>query len=115
VESSKGFLQPNPNGPLANTKLLPSLRSLHLEGVILGDDGWGNLTTYVAQQSPDNKVILLEVIGNFPYMHAEVVNETKGLVEEFACHQPPEEGGWPLCSCVCSTDEEDGKEYDDHS
>jgi len=107
LELSTVFLQPNPNSPLANTKLLPSLRSLHLEGVILGDDGWGNLSTYVARQSPDNQVILLEVIGSSPYMHPDVVNETKGLVEEFTCHQPPEEGGRPPCSCVCSADEED--------
>ncbi|KAF9646486.1 hypothetical protein BDM02DRAFT_3118509 [Thelephora ganbajun] len=35
-----GFLQPDPNGPLANKKLLPSLRHLHLEGVILVGDSY---------------------------------------------------------------------------
>ena len=32
---SEGFLQPNPDGPRVNTKLLPSFRSLCLESVIL--------------------------------------------------------------------------------
>jgi hypothetical protein len=37
VKLSKGFLQPNPDGPFAHAKLLPSLRSLDLKVVTLGD------------------------------------------------------------------------------
>ena len=45
IELSKGFLQPNPDSPQADAKLLPSLRSLYLEDFILSENNWGHLTT----------------------------------------------------------------------
>ena len=83
AQLSKEFLQPNPNGPHANTKLLPSLERLHLEDVILNDDDWSNLTAYLAHQTSDGQAISLEIIGEFPYMCPEVVDEIKGLVTMF--------------------------------
>jgi len=84
AELSKGFLQPNPDGSHAmNTKLLPSLETLYLEGVTLGNDGWSDLTTYLVHQTSDNQTISLEMVGEFPYMCPEVENEIKGLVTEF--------------------------------
>ena len=80
---SGGFLQPNPDGPHAETKLLPSLRSLRLESVTVDDNDWGHLTNYLAHQSSDNQIISLEVTGKFPLMDAGVVDEINGLVEEF--------------------------------
>jgi len=107
VEVSEGFLQPNPEGPHANTKLLPSLRSLHLEDVTLGDD-WGHLTMYLAHQTSDDQSISLEVFGDSPYMCPEVVNEIKGLVEEFAHDKKPEAVGMESpCSICRSTHGED--------
>ena len=83
VELSKGFLQPNPDGPHANTKLLPSLETLCLEDVTLGNDGWSDLTTYLVHQTSDDQIISLEIVGESPYMCPEVVDEIKGLVTEF--------------------------------
>ncbi|KAF9647993.1 hypothetical protein BDM02DRAFT_3187523 [Thelephora ganbajun] len=83
VEVSKGFLQPNPDGPHAKAKLLPSLRSLNLENVTLNDDDWGHLTTYLGHQTSDNQSISLGVLGDTPLMRPEVMSEIRGLVEEF--------------------------------
>ena len=84
MELFKGFLQPNPDGPYANTKLLPSLRLLCLENVTLNDGGWGHLTTYLAHQTSDSQIISLEMVGDSPYnIRPEVVNEITGLVQDF--------------------------------
>ena len=84
VRLSNGFLQPNPNGPRANTKLLPSLRLLRLEHVIFwNDDDWGHLTRYLDHQTSDKQPISLEVIGCFPHGRPEVVKRIKDLVKEF--------------------------------
>jgi len=72
VEVSKGFLQPNPEGPRANTKLLPSLRSLHLEDMTLRDDDWGHLTTYLSHQTSDDQPISFTA-SSCSYMPLEVI------------------------------------------
>ena len=95
VELSEGFLQPNPDGPRANTKLLPSLRSLHLflsEYVDLGDGDWGHLATYLAHQTSEGQLISLEV-SNAPHIPPEVEDKIRGLVEEFTCYHILEAGG----------------------
>ena len=85
VRLSEGFLQPNPDGPHANTKLLPSLRSLCLDGVTyLNDEDWSLLVTYLTHQTSDYQAISLEVIGDFPYYCPEVVSRIEGLVKEFS-------------------------------
>jgi len=90
AELSKGFLQPNPDGPYATTKLLPSLRLLRLVYVVLqNDDDWGHLVTYLAHQTSDGQTISLEVIGEFPYERPEVANGIKGLVKEFSYYRNP--------------------------
>ena len=100
VEVSKGFLQPNPNGPHANKKLLPSLRALHLEDVTLSDGDWSHLTTYLVNQTLDDQTISLQVFGDSPLIPPEVVDEIRGLVEEFSYDQEEEaEGGESPCSC----------------
>ena len=84
VELTEGFLQPNPDGPHANTKLFPSLRSLYLEGVRLVDGDWGHLKTYLAHQTSNGQVVSLEVLDS-PDMPPDVVDEVEGLVEKFTC------------------------------
>ena len=85
VELCEGFLQPNPGGPHANMKLLPSLRLLHLEDVpFLHDNDWDHLKTYLTHQTSDNQTISLEMVGNLAYMRQEVADGIKGLVERFA-------------------------------
>ena len=81
VVLSEGFLQPNPYGPHANTKLLPSLESLCLWGVT--NDSWSHLTAYLAHQTSGGQAISLEMFGQSPYMSPEVVNEINGLVNKF--------------------------------
>jgi hypothetical protein len=58
---SDGFLQPDPDGPLANTKLLPSLRHLHLEYIDLCDNDWTPLLSYLAHQTSSGQVISLSL------------------------------------------------------
>ena len=91
VELSEGFLQPNPNGPHANTKLLPSLKELCLQDVTLDDGGWSHLTTYLAHQSSDGQAISLGMFGYIPYMCPELVDEIKGLVKELGFEVDSEE------------------------
>jgi len=92
VELSKGFLQPSPDGPHAKTKLLPSLRSLSLGNISLSDGSWGHLTTYLAQQTSDKRIVSLRVFGYVPNIHPEVVNEIKDLVGEFIYPEIPGAG-----------------------
>ena len=108
VELSKGFLQPNLDGPRANTKLLPSLRSLFLTDITLDDNDWSHLTTYLTHQTSDNQIISLEVISRGPHMPPEVENEIKGLVKELIHYEygGVECGGSPS-SCGRSTHDED--------
>ena len=80
---SDGFLLPDPDGPHANTKLLPSLRSLQLDHVITSDTGWEPLITYLAHQTFEGQVISLEVSGG-SRIPPEVVEEIHGLVETFS-------------------------------
>ena len=87
AELSTGFLQPNPDGPHANMKLLPSLESLHLEDAILKGGGWSHLVTYLTHQGLDGQTISLEMVPRLPryWLRPEVVHEIKGLVREFIC------------------------------
>jgi len=81
---SEGFLQPDPAGPHANTKLFPSLRSLCLEDVTFqSEDDWGHLITYLAHQTSGGQIISLEVVGDFPHERPGMVNGIRGLVKEF--------------------------------
>ena len=91
VKLSEGFLQPNPDGPHANKKLLPSLRSLCMECFTLEKNDWNHLTTYLAHQTSDGQAISLEIGGLPP---KEVMNEIKGLVKEFDCY--PSFSSWLL-------------------
>jgi len=87
VALSEGFLQPNPDGPRPNTKLLPSLKELCLQDVTLNDGDWSHLTTYLAHQASDGRTISFGVFGHIPYMCPELVNEIKGLVKQFNFHE----------------------------
>ena len=78
---SDGFLLPNPNGPHANAKLLPSLRSLRLEDVITTD--WKSLKTYLAHQTSDGQTISLQVFNEFSYISPEDMKEIQDMVEKF--------------------------------
>ena len=79
---SNGFLQPDKTGPHANAKLLPSLRSLHLENV-MADAGWKPLVDYLVHQTSNHQAISLEVLGRCSRVPPKVVKEVEALVEKF--------------------------------
>ena len=77
---SKGFLQPNPGGPCAGMKLLPSLRSLCFDNLTLGGDGWEPLVAYLGHQTSDGKAISLRFVGRSPDMSLEVMRQIEDIV-----------------------------------
>jgi len=81
----EGFLQPNPGGPRANTKLFPSLRSLCLRRVFLCDDDWDHLAKYLAHQTSGGQTISIDIGGYSSCPRREVVDEIGGMVERFIC------------------------------
>jgi len=90
MQLSEGFLQPNPDGPHANMKLLPSLRSLWLKYVVyLNDADWSLLTAYLVHQTSGGQTISLDVVGRFPEECPEIANGIRGLVKEFTHHRNP--------------------------
>jgi hypothetical protein len=79
----EGFLQPDQSGPHTRMKLLPLLRSLHLDDVRCSDDNWEPLTIFLRRQTSDDRDISLTITGDVPHMCPEVVKEIEGLVGEF--------------------------------
>jgi len=100
---SDRFLQPDPKGPLANTKLLPSLRHLHLEDIVLDDDDWSPLLPYLAHQTSGGQVISLTLSGEPAHVCKDVVKDIKGLVEEFILDLPLDED-CPFDHCLVDED-----------
>jgi hypothetical protein len=114
VALSKGFLQPNPDGPQASRKLLPSLRHLDLGDVTLADGEWGHLTTYLAHQTSGGQVISLEASG-ISHMGPRVVSEVKDLVEQFGyyhCRTPESARGFDGWGSEGDEDDEDDEDED---
>ena len=84
VELSDRFLQPDQVRPLADTKLLPSLRHLHLEDILMeSDDDWTPLLLYLAHQTSGGQVISLTLSGEPVHICKDVVDGIKNLVDEF--------------------------------
>lgn len=83
ITLSEGFLQPNPDGPYANTKLLPSLKLLRLTKVATKEAGWKPLVSYLAHQTSGCQVVSLELSLASPALPWEFIKEAKDLVEEF--------------------------------
>jgi hypothetical protein len=81
---SDGFLLPNPDGPNAHTKFLPSLRRLYLRNAKVGlSRDWSPLVRYVTHQTSGNHPFSLIVIGEHAHICSEAAKEIEGLVEEF--------------------------------
>jgi len=81
-----GFLQPVADGPLANKKLLPSLRRLYLEDILVHDDDWSPLLSYLTHQTSDDQGISLTLSGGRQHICKDVVREIEGLVKELILH-----------------------------
>ena len=78
------FLQPDLDGPLANKKLLPSLRRLRLEDITLGGDNWDPIIPYLTHQTSGGQRIALTIGGLRQHICKGVLRKIKDLVEEFA-------------------------------
>ena len=89
VES--GFLLPDPNGPNAHKKLLPSLRRLYLEDAVAMDDNWDPLVTYLAHQTSGDQTVSLELFGEGVHVCSEVIEQIEGLVEELVYEPDPDQ------------------------
>ena len=85
------FLLPHPDGPNARKKLLPSLRSLYLENVEMGDYDWDPLVQYLAHQTSDDQRITLSVFGEGVHMCPYMRQRVRNLVERFLYSPDPEE------------------------
>ena len=99
VVLSEGFLQPSPDGPYTWMKLLPSLRSLRLGGLILRDDSWGPLVAYLRHQISDVKPISLKIGGFHRSSHVpRGGKEIRDMAEEF-CYEAGMAAECPLGHC----------------
>ena len=83
VALSNGFLQPDPDGPRAGTKLLPSLRHLYLERVVRNHYDLNILLQYLAHQTSGGHVVSLSLSGERAYTCKHLVKVVKGFVDEF--------------------------------
>ena len=94
-----GFLLPDPNGPNAHKKLLPSLRWLYLEDAEAVDDDWEPLVTYLAHQTSGNQAVSLDLFGEGVHVCPEVIEQIEGLVEELV-YEPDLDQGCPFDRCL---------------
>ena len=76
------FLLPDPDGPNAHKKLLPSLQRLYLRDAEAVDGDWEPLVNYLAHQTSGNQVVSLSMFKGVRIC-SEVIEQIDGLVEEF--------------------------------
>jgi hypothetical protein len=81
---SDRFLQADLDGPLANTKLLLSLRRLHMEDITLGDDDWCPLLPCFAHQASGGQLISFALYGEPIHICKDVVKNVESLIEELS-------------------------------
>ena len=99
------FLQPDLDGPLANKKLLPSLRHLHLEH--LEENDWSFIIPYLTHQTSDGQRISLTILfsGRPQHICEDVLKEMKELVEELVLNLTLDDA-CPLGCCSVSEEED---------
>jgi len=107
-----GFLQPSPGGPLANTKLLPSLRRLHLEDIYLDQDSWSPLLLFLAHQTSGGQEISLTLSGEPIHICKNVMRDIESSVEQFIFSDSILDDDCPFGCCSVS-EEEEGKKEDE--
>jgi len=86
---SDRFLLPDPDGPNAHKKLLPSLQLLHLEDTGTVDSNWEPLVAYLAYQTSGGQAVSLDLIGT--HVCLEVIERIESLVEELVYEPDPEQ------------------------
>ena len=88
------FLQPDPDGPHADMKLLPSLQFLHLKKVATNDDGWKLLKKYLIHQTSGSQAISLWVSG-YSRMSSGIERKIQRLVKTYNyCPLPNTNSGY---------------------
>ena len=97
------FLLPDPYGPNAHKKLLPSLKCLYLEAVAMEDEGWDPLVRYLAHQTSADQRITLSVFGEGIHVCSDVRDQIRGLVERFLYSPDPDQE----CPFDCCSDYSD--------
>ena len=91
LDLSDGLLLPDPNGPNAGKKLLPSLRRLYLEDIEAEDDNWDPLVAYVAHQTSGGQTLSLNVFGEGVHICSGVIKRIEGFVEELIYTPDPDQ------------------------
>ena len=76
------FLRADLGEPLADEKLFPSLRHLHLEDTLLCEDDWSPIIPYLTHQTSGGQRISLTISGEPQHICRDVLRDMKGLVEE---------------------------------
>lgn len=93
------FLQSDPEEPLTEEKLFPSLKHLHVEHVVSNEGHWRPLLSYLAHQTSDGKQISFTISRGPGHICRDVVDEIGGLVEKFVITYPMN-GGCPYHRCL---------------
>jgi hypothetical protein len=88
---SDGFLLPDPSGPNADKKLLPSLRQLCLEYPKAEGDSWDPLVTYLAHQTSGGQAISIKVSGEELHICSKVIEQIEYLAEDFIYESDPDQ------------------------
>ena len=104
---SDGFLQPDPCGPWADTKLLPSLRYLHLES--MDENEWSPLLPYLAHQTAGGQAVSLRIAGPSGHICPPVMESIKGLVQELVLEFDSDD---PCPLNICQEDEKRSDDED---
>jgi len=78
---SDRFLLPDPDGPYAHKKLLPSLQRLYLKDAEAVDGDWEPLVNYLAHQTSGDQVVSPSVFGGVR-ISPGVIEQIYGLVDE---------------------------------
>ena len=77
------FLQPDPHSPSANEKILPSLRHLHLDYVVLcGSGGWSEIISYLTRQTSGGQRISLTISDTSRHICRGMLKRMESLVQE---------------------------------
>ena len=79
---SESFLLPDPDGPNAHKKLLPSLKCLYLKSVVAGGN-WDPLIRYLTHQTSGDQSIILDASGEGVHICPGVRKQIKDLIHWF--------------------------------
>jgi len=78
-----GFLLPDPSGPYADRKLLPSLRRLYLQDASANFGDFGPLYPYLIHQTSGDHPFSLYLLGQYMHICLSLASRIGPLVEEF--------------------------------